>query len=327
LQQQSNRLIRIGISGWRYTPWRGRFYPRGLAQRAELEFASRAFSTIEINGSFYSLQRPESYAEWRDEAPAGFTFAVKGNRYITHFRHLRNVEKSMANFLSSGVFNLEAKLGPFLWQLPPRLTYRPEVIEDFLALLPRDTASALALARRREPRMYGRSRLAIDRNRRLRHALEVRHESFRNEQFIRQLRAHKVALVVADTAGKWPYLEEVTCDFMYLRLHGDKKLYTSGYTDEALRRWAERIRLWSTGSQPPDAARVTALPIKRRNLDIYCYFDNDAKVKAPFDARRLELLLTGTTAKDPLILRRAPANTRKLSARSSWPAGWRPVLR
>ncbi len=280
--------IRIGISGWRYEPWRGVFYPPDLAHRRELEFAARAFATIEINGSFYSLQSPASYAAWHRETPDDFVFSVKGPRYITHILRLKNVEKPLANFFASGVFNLAGKLGPILWQFPASVHYDEKRFEHFLGLLPRDTSQALTLARRRDERMHGRSCLAIDRNRPLRHAIEIRHDSFATESFIRLLRKHAVALVVADTAGKWPYLEDVTADFMYLRLHGDKELYASGYTEAALDRWAERIRAWSAGGEPGLPRRVGG---KARGLrggrDVYCYFDNDIKVRAPFDADRL----------------------------------------
>jgi uncharacterized protein YecE (DUF72 family) len=280
--------IHIGISGWRYAPWRGVFYPKGLAQARELEFATRALSSIEINGSFYALQRPESYAAWHEAAPPGFVFSLKGNRYITHILRLREVEKPLANVLASGVFNLREKLGPILWQFPPSFRYDAELMEHFLSLLPHDTESALALARRREPRMNGRACLAIDENRPLRHAMEIRHASFIDESFVDLLRRYRVALVVADAAGKWPYREDVTADFMYLRLHGEKELYASGYSEQALDRWANRIRAWSSGSEPEDAQRISTSPAARmRSRDVYCYFDNDVKVRAPFDARRL----------------------------------------
>ena len=280
--------IRIGISGWRYPPWRGVFYPKGLAQARELAFASRALASVEINGSFYSLQHPQSYAQWYAATPPGFVFAVKANRYLTHFLRLNNVAKPLANFLSSGLFNLREKLGPILWQFPENFRYRPELLEDFLASLPRDTGQALAIARRREARMHGRARLAIDAIRPLRHAIEVRSETFADPAFVAQLRRHDVALVVADTAGKWLFREDVTADFVYIRLHGDEELYASGYGDAALERWAEKIRAWSTGREPADAVRITdAPPPKRSRRDVYCYFDNDRKVHAPFDARRL----------------------------------------
>ena len=262
-------MIRVGISGWRYAPWRGVFYPAGLAQRRELEFCGAHFSTVEINGSFYSLQRPEYYEAWYRETPPGFLFAVKGSRYITHMLRLSNIEKPLANFYASGVLNLKEKLGPFLWQFPPQFHFKPERLEAFFRLLPRTTAQALTLARKRDSRMHGRSRLAIDGNRKLRHAIEVRHESFITDDFLALLRKHRIGLVVADTAGKWPKMFEVTSDFVYVRLHGDKLIYTSGYTHRALEFWAARIRDWS------------------RRADVYVYFDNDVKVRAPYDALAL----------------------------------------
>jgi uncharacterized protein YecE (DUF72 family) len=288
MANRGRREIRIGISGWRYPGWRGVFYPRGLAQRRELEFASRVFASIEINGSFYSLQAPASWARWREETPEGFVFAVKGSRYITHFLKLQGAEKPLANFFSSGLLGLGEKLGPFLWQLPPQLGYDEQRLERFLSLLPRDTEAALRLARRRDGRMKGRASLSIDQHRPLRHALEIRHESFLTARFVGQLRRHRVALVIADTAGRWPYREDVTADFVYLRLHGDKTIYASGYDDDALARWAGRIRAWSEGREPADARRIHPRPAAlRAGRDVYCYFDNDIKVWAPFDAQRL----------------------------------------
>ena len=281
--------IRIGISGWRYEPWRGVFYPDNLPQRLELSFASRILSSIEINGSFYSLQRPEYFAQWHDETPRDFLFAVKGGRFITHMKKLRNIDKPLANFFASGIFNLRAKLGPILWQFPPNLRFDRERFESFLELLPHDTGAALRLARRRDYRLKGRARLAIDAERPIRHAFEIRHESFRCAEFIELLREHGVALVVAETARKWPLLEDVTADFMYLRLHGDRKLYVSGYSERALDRWATRIATWHRGAEPADARRVIAAdayPAGPR--DVFCYFDNtDVKLRAPVDAQNL----------------------------------------
>ncbi|MBV8805670.1 MAG: DUF72 domain-containing protein, partial [Sinobacteraceae bacterium] len=197
-------MIRIGISGWRYEPWRGVFYPSDLPQRCELQYASRRFPAIEINGSFYSLQTPESYAGWYADTPAGFTFAVKGGRFITHMRKLRDVEEPLANFLASGLFNLKEKLGPILWQFPATFRYDRARLETFLELLPRDTAAACRLARRRSAWMKGRCRLGIDETRKLRYAVEIRHESFSDTSFVELLREHGVALVIAETAGTWP---------------------------------------------------------------------------------------------------------------------------
>jgi uncharacterized protein YecE (DUF72 family) len=263
-------LVRIGISGWRYEPWRGVFYPEGLAQRRELEYCGHHFSTVEINGSFYSLQRPEYYEAWYRKTPPGFLFSVKGSRYITHMLRLKNTEKPLANFYASGILNLRDKLGPLLWQFPEMFHYKPERLEDFFKLLPRNTEQALQLARRRDSRMTGRSRLAIDAKRPLRHAIEIRHESFVNEEFTALLRKHDIGLVVADTAGKWPKMLHVTSDFVYVRLHGNVRIYTSGYSSRALAAWARRIRDWDSDGR-----------------DVYVYFDNDVKVKAPFDALNL----------------------------------------
>jgi uncharacterized protein YecE (DUF72 family) len=280
--------VRIGISGWRYAGWRRIFYPPDLPQHRELAFAARAFTSIEINGSFYSLQSPASYAAWHAATPPGFVFAVKGGRYITHFRRLDGDVHPLANFFSSGVFNLREKMGPFLWQFPPFFRFDAPRFERFLTMLPRDTEQALALARRRDPRMHGRARLAIDARRPMRHAVEVRHETFFCEEFVALLRRYGVALVVADTAGRWPFAEDVTADFVYVRLHGATELYASGYGDAALARWAERITAWASGGEPAGARRIAAAPPpQRRCRDVYCYFDNDVKVRAPFDARRL----------------------------------------
>ena len=286
--------IRIGVSGWRYGPWRGVFYPQDLPQRAELAYASRQFPTIEINGSFYSLQRPEYYASWSAVTPEDFVFSVKGPRYVTHMLRLRGIEVALANFFASGIANLGQKLGPFLWQLPPSLPFDAERLERFLALLPRDTEEAGGLARRRNAKVRGRARLAYGVRRPLRHALEVRHASFIDPAFVALLREHHVALVVADTAGKWPLAEDVTSDFVYLRLHGDRKIYVSGYTPAALADWATRIRAWAAGGEPRGARRIDSRArLAREPRDVYCYFDNDVKVKAPRDACRLMRLVTG----------------------------------
>jgi uncharacterized protein YecE (DUF72 family) len=285
--------IRIGVSGWRYQPWRGQFYPDGLPQRRELEYAARVFSTVEINGSFYSLQRPECYASWYADTPPGFVFAVKGGRFITHMRKLREVEQPLANFLASGVFNLKEKLGPILWQFPPMFKYNRARIEPFLELLPRDTEAACAIARKRAAWMKGRTRLAIDEKRPLRHAIEIRHESFLDPSFIELLRNHNVALVIAETAGRWPLVHDITADFVYIRLHGDKELYRSGYGDKALERWARRIRAWSTGSEPDDAHKVLSKKSPAvSERDVFCFFDNtDVKLRAPVDAQALMKML------------------------------------
>ncbi|MBK3871564.1 MULTISPECIES: DUF72 domain-containing protein [Stutzerimonas] len=280
--------IHIGISGWRYAPWRGDFYPKGLTQKKELRFASRAVGSIEINGSFYSLQTPERYADWYADTPKGFVFSVKGPRYITHVRRLREVDGALANFFASGIFRLKEKLGPILWQFPPSFKFDPALFEAFLRQLPHDTEAALAIARDCEPRMEGRSYLSVDRKRRMRHAVEIRNASFVDPAFVELLRKYQVALVVADTAGKWPHHEDLTSDFVYIRLHGAEELYTSGYTDAALDEWRRRIESWNAGSQPDDARLISSKkPRRRASRQVYCYFDNDVKVRAPYDARQL----------------------------------------
>lgn len=276
--------IRIGVSGWRYAPWRGVFYPKDLRQKDELSYAAGIFNTIEINGTFYSLQRPESFRVWRDETPPDFVFAVKGARYITHMLKLKNVETALANFFASGVLLLEQKLGPILWQLPPSFPFNPDRLEAFFQSLPRSTAEAARLARRHDARMKGRSWTRTDADRPIRHALEIRHDSFRDPAFIRLLRRHRIGLVVADTV-EWPLLMDVTADFVYCRLHGSEQLYASGYGPKALARWAQRIPAWTSGKE---ADGDHAGPPARRALrDVYVYFDNDAKVRAPFDAQSL----------------------------------------
>jgi len=292
--------VRVGISGWRYDGWRGHFYPAGLPQRAELAFASRVLSTVELNGSFYSLQRPEHYHLWHAQTPDDFLFSVKGPRYVTHMLKLRNARTAIANFLASGVLALDAKLGPILWQLPPQLPYDAERLDAFLALLPTDTEAALGLAEEHDDRLKGRSWLGPVRRRPMRHALEIRHQTYVNAEFIDLLRRYRVAPVVADTAGRWPWIEDLTTDFVYIRLHGAEELYVSGYDDGAIAHWAQRIDAWRHGEQIADARLASTRAASRsRHRDVFCYFDNDAKVHAPFDAHRLSVCLEGGVLSSP----------------------------
>jgi uncharacterized protein YecE (DUF72 family) len=307
--------IRVGVSGWRYEPWRGVFYPAGLAQRLELRFAATIFRTLEINGSFYSLQWPESWRQWFND----FVFAVKGPRYITHMLKLRAFERPLANFLASGVLALAHKLGPVLWQFPPQMRYNYERFQAFLAHLPRDTEQALRLARGRDARMKGRSVLAIDTPRPMRHAIEIRHESFLDERFVDLLKQHGIALVIAETARRWPMPYDVTADFMYLRLHGDTELYRSGYRPAAIARWADRVKAWHEGCEPTDmpegAVRVgDPVPLQFRGREVFCYFDNtDVKLRAPADAKSLMRRLGQTPGRWSAITRdsRASRSSRK----------------
>jgi Uncharacterized conserved protein len=280
--------IRIGISGWTYAPWRGSFFPKGLSQKKELAFASRQVRTIEINGTFYSMQRPTSFRAWYEAVPDDFVFALKGPRFITHLKRLKDVVAPTANFFASGVLRLNEKLGPILWQLPPMTRFDPERLREFFNLLPRSTKEAAVFARHHDHRLKARAWLRVDRDRPLRHALEVRHPSFECAEFIALLREHDIALVVADTAGKWPLMHDVTSDFVYVRLHGDTELYASGYTPAALDAWAEKIRAWSAGDDAAEGRRLGAAVERRgRGRDVYVYFDNDVKAYAPFDAMGL----------------------------------------
>lgn len=283
--------IRIGISGWTYAPWRGVFYPEKWPQKNELAYASRQVSSIEINGTFYSLQRPNSYQKWVEETPDDFIFSVKGGRFITHLRRLKEVEKPVANFFASGVLRLGKKLGPILWQLPPSLKFDPVRLETFFQLLPHTIGEAVALANTHDDKVD--NRMWIPRpdemeDGPLRHSLEVRHPSFECEEFIALLRKHRIAMVVADTAGNWPFIEDITSDFVYVRLHGEHELYASGYTKDSLENWATKIEAWSQGRNPENAKLISAnKQTRKEGCDVYVYFDNDVKVHAPHDAMEL----------------------------------------
>jgi uncharacterized protein YecE (DUF72 family) len=279
--------LRIGISGWRYKPWRGVFYPRGLPQRKELSFAAETFNSIEINGTFYCLQEPESFLSWAAETPEDFVFAVKGSRYITHMLRLKDARVALANFFASGLLRLGHKLGPILWQFPANFQFDPGRLEEFFDVLPRDSASAASLARRCDKRIIAKPSINLENEIPLRYAMEIRHQSFVVPEFIRLLRKHNVALVCADTV-EWPRLMDMTSNFVYCRLHGSEELYVSGYDDRSLDDWARRVVAWVQGREPADAERVIAQDApKRRTRDVFVYFDNDAKVRAPFDAQGL----------------------------------------
>ncbi len=300
--------IHIGISGWRYKGWRGVFYPEKLAQRRELEFASRQFKTIELNGSFYSLQRPGSFAAWAEETPEDFLFAVKGSRYITHMLKLRGVEVPLANFFAQGLLRLGGKLGPLLWQFPPNFQFNAERLEAFFEMLPRDRRQAAVLGAKHDRRLETRSWLQVETNGRLRHAVEIRHESFVCEEFLRLLRRHDIGLVVADTV-EWPLLMDVTSDFVYCRLHGSEQLYASGYDAEALDIWAQRLVTWATGGEVHNGRRASQHNAPRRKRrDVFVYFDNDMKVRAPFDAKQLGERVDKLLARPDLSQQRCAAD-------------------
>jgi uncharacterized protein YecE (DUF72 family) len=272
--------IYIGVSGYTYPDWRGRFYPAELPQREWLRYASRQFNSIELNGTFYSLKSPAVFRRWKDEAPAsGFVFAVKGSRFITHNLKLARAGPALANFYASGVLALGTKTGPFLWQLPATYRFDPERVAAFLELLPRDTRAAERLARRHGAQLRHGALTRATARRVYRHAFEVRHPSYLCTEFYDLLRQHRCALVMADSAGVFPWVEELTADFAYVRLHGSRMLYASGYTDRELEQWAERISGW-------------ARPAVGKGRDVYAYFNNDAWAHAPRDAARLAALVS-----------------------------------
>jgi len=326
MRGKSHQQTRIGISGWTYPPWRGVFYPKEVAQARELDYASRCVNSIEINGTFYSLQRPSSFQKWYDATPANFVFSVKGSRFITHLLRLRNVEQPLANFLASGLLGLKEKLGPILWQFPPNFVFDADRLHAFFQLLPKNTRAAAKMAKGHDERFKGRTLIKTDANRLIRYAMEVRHPSFKRSEFIDILRQYNIALVFADTAGRWPYSEDLTADFVYLRLHGDEEIYASGYSPTALDRWAARLSAWSGGKEPREAEHWSSTkPEKLRGRDMFVYFDNDVKVKAPFDAMSLAHRLGPGAQGENQVAKEAPNSpklTRKALAervRSHWP--------
>ncbi|HEY2119557.1 MAG TPA: DUF72 domain-containing protein [Candidatus Acidoferrum sp.] len=278
--------IRIGISGWQYEPWRGDFYPEKLPQKKELNFAANTLTSIEINGTFYSLQRPTSFEKWAAETPDEFVFSVKAPRFITHIRRLTDVDAPVANFLASGILLLGKKLGPILWQLPPSFHCDIPKMEAFVKLLPHDTHAANRTAGKHDKWMSDRA--AFDKSgesRPVRHAIEIRHKSFAVPEFLELLRAYNVAIVCADTV-EWPRITDVTADFVYCRLHGSEKLYASGYDAKSIKMWAEWTTAWASGEEPKTDRTLKKSPPKMAR-DVFAYFDNDVKVRAPFDAQAL----------------------------------------
>jgi uncharacterized protein YecE (DUF72 family) len=285
--------VRVGTSGWLYPRWRGDFYPRDLVRGGELAYLAARLTTVEVNGTFYSLTRPTVCDAWRRQVPRSFLFALKGSRFITHMLKLRGFETPLANFLASGVLRLGGALGPILWQLPPQLGFERERAERFLAALPRDLAGAERWARRHDARTTGRAALTAPdgRQRALHYALEVRHPSWLDPAALDLLRAFDVALVAADTAGRHPLSFERTASFAYVRLHGATELYASRYEDELLATWAERLRGWA-----------------RDGSDVFVYFDNDALGHAPHDALRLRELVSERLAPRGSLDAGAPAS-------------------
>lgn len=267
--------IRVGISGWTYPNWKKVFYPAKLSASKEMEYATSRMGTIEVNGTFYRLQQPSTFRDWYVRSPKNFVFSVKGNNFVTHIKRLRDVEGAAANFYASGLTELREKLGPVLWQLPTGLKFDEGRMREFLEILPKTSRQAIALAKTHDKELKGAKGLRAYANARIRHAIEVRDDSFKDRKFLKMLRDHDVAYVIADTAGRWYNAEEVTADFVYIRLHGFKELYTGAYPEAAIRSWARKIKKWNA-----DGKR-----------DVFAYFDTDYKVNAPFDAANLMLHL------------------------------------
>ncbi|WP_376985091.1 DUF72 domain-containing protein [Bosea sp. R86505] len=260
--------IRVGIGGWVFEPWRGSFYPEGLPQKRELEHAAAHLGTIEINGTYYGSQKPESFARWRSETPDDFVFAVKGSRYITNRRVLAEAAPSIEKFFSSGVTELREKLGPINWQFMPTKAFDPADFEAFLKLLPRSVDG-----------------IAI------RHAVEVRHDSFRTPDFITLLREYSVAAITAADSD-YPQIADVTAPFVYARIMGTSEDEADGYPDADLDRWVQRARQWSKGEFPDDLARASGDAAEAVPRDVFLYVISGAKVRNPAAAMALTQRLT-----------------------------------
>jgi uncharacterized protein YecE (DUF72 family) len=259
--------IRVGVGGWTYEPWRGPFYPEGLAHKRELEYASSKLTSIEINGTFYGAQKPESFVKWRDETPAGFVFAVKAPRYATHRRVLSGAAPVVERFLGGGVLELGDKLGPINWQLMPATRFDAADFEGFLKLLPRSSG--------------GRA---------LRHAVEVRHKSFRVPEFVDMMRHYGVAIII-EGDSEYPQIADITAPFVYVRIMGTKPDEPSGYSAEALDLWAQRARCWASGATPEELERVApaekSAAAAQTGREVFLYVINGHKVANPAAAAGL----------------------------------------
>jgi uncharacterized protein YecE (DUF72 family) len=256
-------MIRVGIGGWVFKPWRGAFYPKGLPQARELEYASRALTTIEINGTFYGSQRPESFRRWAAETPDDFVFSLKGPRFTTHRAVLAEAGPSIERFFASGVLELKSKLGPVLWQFPPFKTFAADDFAAFLSLLPQ--------------RLDGRP---------IRHVVEVRHQSFCAAGFVTLMRKHAVAIAGIES-DKHPLIADVTSDLVYLRLQRTSEEIESGYSRSDLASWATRARAFAEGGAPPDLPTLAPAPPTKSRRDVFIYMISGAKVRAPAAAQAL----------------------------------------
>jgi len=256
-------MIRVGIGGWVFEPWRGEFYPKGLPKAQELSYASRKLTSIEINGTFYRTQKPESFRKWAQETPDDFVFSLKGPQFATNRRVLAEAGDSIERFFASGVLELKSKLGPILWQMAPTKKFDPDDFAGFLALLPKELAGTP-----------------------IRHVVEVRHESFVTPAFVALARKFSVAIVLVES-GKHPPIADVTSDFVYLRLQGTSDKVKTGYPPAALAAWAERARTWAAGGAPDDVATVAGQSPAKTKRDVFIYMISGAKVRAPAAAMAL----------------------------------------
>lgn len=255
--------IRIGVGGWVFEPWRQSFYPEKLPQKQELAYAASRLTTIEINGTYYGTQKPESFARWHAETPDDFVFALKGSRYITNRRVLAEAGPSLEKFLSSGLLELKDKLGPINWQFMPTKSFDPADFEAFLTLLPAEREG-----------------------RRLRHAVEVRHDSFRTPAFIALLRRYDVALVTAGDSD-FPEMADVTAPFVYARIMGTQEGEAEGYAKAQQARWLSRARTWAAGETPDNLAKVSADSLPKAPRDVFLYVISGAKLRNPAAAMAL----------------------------------------